>query len=93
MFWAAVSDGTRLNDWKTKPIRSRRSRVSRASRSSARSVPSSSTRPDVGRSSPAAQCRKVLLPEPDGPMIAVKEPAGSSSDTPRRASTAARPLP
>ena len=30
--------------------------------------------PDVGRSSPAATCRNVLLPDPDGPMIAVNDP-------------------
>ena len=30
--------------------------------------------PEVGRSSPAATCRNVLLPDPDGPMIAVNEP-------------------
>ncbi len=32
--------------------------------------------PDVGRSSPAATFRNVLLPDPDGPMTAVNEPAG-----------------
>ena len=31
--------------------------------------------PEVGRSSPAATFRNVLLPEPDGPMIAVNDPA------------------
>ena len=29
------------------------------------------TAPDVSESSPARQCISVLLPEPDGPMIAV----------------------
>ena len=33
--------------------------------------------PEVGRSSPAATLRNVLLPEPEGPMIAVNEPRGS----------------
>ena len=33
------------------------------------------TWPDVSESSPARQCISVDLPEPDGPMIAVKAPA------------------
>ena len=37
-------------------------------------MPASATVPEVGRSSPAATCRNVLLPDPDGPMIAVNEP-------------------
>ena len=32
------------------------------------------TVPELGRSSPEAQCRNVLLPEPEAPMIAVKLP-------------------
>ena len=35
----------------------------------------------------------VDLPEPDGPMTAVNWPAGSSSETPRRACTAESPSP
>ena len=30
------------------------------------------TRPEVSVSSPARQCMRVDLPEPDGPMMAVK---------------------
>ena len=33
------------------------------------------TWPEVSVSSPATQCMSVDLPEPDGPMIAVKRPA------------------
>ena len=40
------------------------------------STPSSVTVPLVGRSSPASRCISVDLPEPDGPMIAVKRRAG-----------------
>ena len=74
MFCVTVSDGIRLKAWKTNPIRSRRRIVSFRSLSRASSVPASATVPEVGRSSPAATCRNVLLPEPDGPMIAVNEP-------------------
>ena len=47
----------------------------------------------VGRSSPASRCISVDLPEPDGPMTAVNWPAGTSSETPRSASTAESPSP
>ena len=72
MFSSALSTGSRLKNWKTKPILSRRSSVSSASSSSPSSTPSIVTEPEVGRSSPARQCISVDLPEPDGPMIAVK---------------------
>ena len=93
MFWATVSDGSRLKAWKTNPIRSRRRIVSRRSLRCARSVPPSATLPEVGRSSPAATFRNVLLPEPDGPMIAVNDPGESAALTPSRATTAPSPRP
>jgi hypothetical protein len=49
--------------------------------------------PEVGLSNPAAQCRNVLLPEPDGPITAVKLPRGKPIVTPVSASTPLRPLP
>jgi hypothetical protein len=67
MFWLTVSDGIRLNAWKTKPIRSRRRIVSRRSLRPASSVSPSATAPEVGRSSPAATCSSVLLPDPTAP--------------------------
>jgi hypothetical protein len=33
-------------------------------------MPATSTEPEVGRSSPAIRCIKVLLPLPEAPMIA-----------------------
>src|SRR3712207_2143997 len=93
MFWATVSEGSRLKAWKTNPIRSRRRIVSRRSLSPASSVSPSVTVPDVGRSSPAATCRKVLLPDPDGPMIAVNDPRANPTLTPSRATTAPSPWP
>ena len=56
-------------------------------------MPSITTLPEVGRSSPARQCISVDLPEPDGPMIAVSRPAGKSTETPSSARTAASPSP
>ncbi len=53
MFSRAVSVGTRLNDWKTNPIRSRRRRVSALSFSRVRSVSPMNTWPEVSSSSPA----------------------------------------
>src|SRR3954468_20129030 len=93
MFCATVSDGSRLKAWNTNPIRSRRRMVRRRSLSRARSASPSVTVPDVGRSSPAATLSNVLLPEPEGPMMAVNDPRGSATLTPSRATTAPSPLP
>ena len=82
MFSAAVSVGTRLNAWKTNPTASRRSRVRSFSESVVRSTSPMKTWPSVGESSPAMQCSRVDLPEPDGPMIAVNSPAANSTETP-----------
>jgi hypothetical protein len=49
--------------------------------------------PDVRKSRPATQCSSVDLPEPEGPMIAVKRPAPNSTVTPSRARTSVVPLP
>ena len=38
-------------------------------------------------------CMSVDLPEPDGPMIAVKVPRSNATSTPRSASTAELPAP
>ncbi len=46
------------------------------------SVPPIQTCPEVAASRPAMQCIRVDLPEPEGPIIAVKEPAGMSRLTP-----------
>src|SRR6266550_908636 len=93
MFSAADSVGTRLNDWNTKPTRSRRSSVSCLSLSELRSTSPSRICPPVRASRPARQCSSVDLPEPDGPMIAVNCPSGNSAVTSSRATTAVSPLP
>jgi len=55
MFCSAVSAGSRLNDWKTKPTRLRRSRVSARSDSPDSSAAPILTEPEVGVSRPARQ--------------------------------------
>ena len=74
MFSSAVSIGSRLKNWKMKPMWRRRSLVSSLSPSPVISVPPSETLPLVGRSRPARMCISVDLPEPEGPMIAVRLP-------------------
>jgi len=82
-----------LNAWKTKPIRSRRSFVSAVSDRPDSSVSPSQTCPDVGRSSPAAVWSSVLLPDPDGPITAVKVPRWNTASTPASAVTRRRSVP
>ena len=93
MFSSAVSIGSRLKDWNTKPMWRRRSLVSCLSPISVMSWPPIFTRPCVGRSSPASRCMSVDLPEPEGPMTAVNWPTGTLSVTPRSACTADSPSP
>ena len=76
MFSFAVSIGSRLKNWKMKPMCSRRSFVSCVSFSSPISVSAIQTSPAVGWSSPARMCMSVDLPEPDGPITAVSSPLG-----------------
>jgi hypothetical protein len=78
----------RLKSWNTNPTRRRRNFVSAASPVIVISAPSMNTRPAVGRSSPAAHCSRVLLPDPDGPITAVNEPRANVALTPSRAVTA-----
>ena len=93
MFSSADRVGTRLKDWKTKPIWVRRSTVSCLSFSRDSSVSPMKTDPEVAVSSAAQQCMRVDLPEPEGPMTAVNSPARMSSETPSRARTSASPSP
>ena len=75
-----------IGSWKTSCSRSRRNR-SRRSGSPAMSVPSTSTLPDVGRSSPARIRSRVDLPQPDSPTMPNRSPGATSKLTPRRAWT------
>ncbi len=93
MFSSAESIGSRLKNWKTKPMWRRRSFVRSLSFSVVSSIPSISTLPELGLSRPARMCMSVDLPEPEGPMTAVRWPRGIESETPLRASTAVSPAP
>src|SRR6266508_2231453 len=63
MFSRTVSHGNSVYDWKTMP---------RSAPGALTGAPSSSTRPDVGASSPATIRSSVDLPQPDGPRIEMK---------------------
>jgi hypothetical protein len=93
MFSSAVSIGSRLKNWKMKPMCSRRIFVSSLSFSFVMSEPSMITFPEVGRSSPARMCIIVDLPEPDGPMTAVSSPRATPREQPLSAWTAVSPSP
>jgi hypothetical protein len=93
MFSSAVSVGTRLKDWKTKPTSSRRIRVSSSSESPLSSVSPIQVRPELGVSSPAMTCISVDLPDPDGPMIAVNAPAVNPTVIRSMATTRVSPSP
>ena len=93
MFSSAVSVGSRLKNWKTKPMCLRRSLVSALSPSDVISASPIQARPAVGRSRPARMCIRVDLPEPDEPITATSSPGWTDSETPRRASTAVSPEP
>ena len=59
----------------------------------AQSAPSSATLPASGVSSPAKRWRSVDFPQPDGPVMARRSPARTRSDTSRKTSTRASPVP
>ena len=93
MFSSAVSIGSRLKNWKMKPMCCRRSFVIAVSLSWLSRVPAIVTWPSVGWSSAARRCISVDFPEPEGPMTAVSFPRSTASVTPRSACTAASPSP
>ena len=81
MFSPAVREGTRLKDWKMKPMRSRRSLVRRLWLIEVIFWPSRSIDPEVADSRPARQCMSVDLPEPEGPMTAVNRARATDTST------------
>src|SRR5579864_1312637 len=92
-FSNAVSVGTRLNCWNTNPTWSRRSTVSDLSSSVPRSVSPMKMCPAVRRSRPARQCMSVDLPDPDGPMMALKRACSNATVMRSSAVTAVSPRP
>ena len=93
MFSTAVRVGTRLKAWKMKPTRSRRTMVICFSDSPLNSTSPIHVSPDVSRSRPAMHCISVDLPDPEGPMIAVKAPVANSTSIPSIARTSLSPWP
>src|ERR1700729_692343 len=58
----------------------------------ARSWPSKSTTPEVGRSRPPRICSRVVFPCPVGPWMASHSPSSMTRSTPASASTVTRPF-
>src|SRR5215218_4238749 len=85
--------GTRWKDWNTMPIRLPRKRASASSSSRDRSVPSTTTRPESGRSRPAMVISRVDLPEPDGPTRPTASPRPIDREIAFRMCTRAAPRP
>src|SRR5688572_6869522 len=77
-FCSAVSTGSRLYDWKTKPIVRARHAASCPGLIALTSSPATRTVPRVGLSSPATRFSSVDLPDPEGPISAVKLPSSKS---------------
>ena len=81
-FPAPSWSGTRWKDWNTMPMRRPRKRASASSSRPARSVPSTTTLPESGRSSPAMVISSVDLPEPDGPTRPTASPRADLEGNP-----------
>ena len=80
-FSSTVRSGIRLKNWKTKPMRRRRKRVRASSSSAVRSVPSTTTRPEVGRSMPAIRLSSVDFPDPLRPTSTAISPGSIATET------------
>ena len=80
MFFSTVRWGNRLKLWNTMPTCWRSLRRSVAG--SFTTVPSNETVPPWIGSSPLTQRKRVLLPEPERPMMAMISPLSTASDTP-----------
>ena len=85
-FWKAVRTGSRLNDWNTKPTFASATPRAAPRVIALTSAPPTRTVPLVGLSSPAMRLSRVDLPEPDGPMRAVKVPCSMSIESPLKTS-------
>ena len=88
MFSSAVSVGSRLKNWKTKPMLWRRTSVASLSFRTERRLPARVTSPAEGRSSPPRRWSRVDLPLPEGPMMATNSPLATWKSRPASASTA-----
>ena len=78
---------SRLKSWNTNPRWDRRKAARSRSRMAERGLPASSTSPAVGRSRAARMFSRVVLPEPDSPMMATYSPGSTEKLTLDRAWT------
>ena len=85
MFSSMVRVSSRLKSWNTKPSRSRRNLASSDSDRSATLTPSSRIFPALMASMVEMQLSRVVLPEPEAPMMARNSPASTSKLTRSRA--------
>ena len=74
------------------PIFRQRRKASSTALSWATSTSSMKTLPEVGLSSPPTMLKKVLLPEPEGPITARNSPRRISTVMPRRAQVVTLPI-
>ena len=81
-----LSGGNRLGPWKTIAIGPGR-------RSPRAPIAGQETVPLDGSSSPAIRCNSVLLPDPEGPVITIRAPVGTSQTVGCTAIVAVSPLP
>jgi len=89
-FSTAVSVGISWKNWKTMPMVRPRQTASCSSVIWSRRLPLTVTVPAVGLSMPAIRLMIVVLPLPDGPVIATISPAAMARSTP---SSARKPTP
>src|SRR6202046_4849239 len=66
------------------PTASRRMRANASSSIAVTARPASTMLPELARSSPASTISRLVLPDPDGPMIPTASPATISRSMPRR---------
>ena len=92
VFSTAVRVGISWKNWKTMPMVWPRQTASCSSVIWSRRLPWTVTVPAVGRSMPAMRLMMVVLPLPDGPVIATISPAAMDRSTPLSARNATRPL-
>ena len=83
--------GIRLYDWKMKPILSARKRVRRRSDMPLMASPATYTSPPSTSSRPERVLSSVVLPQPDGPMMATISPRSMPRSTPLSACTRRSP--
>ena len=91
-FCSSGRPGSRLGNWKTKPMVRLRRLLRSASVMPHRSTPSTVTVPLVGVARPAAMLSSVVLPQPERPVMTRKSLTAMSRSTSRSAANVAAPL-